>query len=231
MPPTDIELVDVRVVRDGRAVLADLTTRIPGGAFVAVVGENGSGKSTLLEVLAGTLPHAGRITGLPRRRGYVVQRTGAGDTLPLTARAAVEMGRWGLRGPLGRLRPDDHAAVDGALDTLGLETLQHRQLRSLSGGERQRVLVAQGLAQEAELTLLDEPTSAADAAACDRIGTAMRAHVERGRTVVVATHDRATLARADHALLLDRGRLVAQGSPHEVAEVQARRAARALLLT
>ncbi|MFC7431485.1 MULTISPECIES: metal ABC transporter ATP-binding protein [unclassified Agrococcus] len=216
--------------RDGHPALVDVSLTLPAARVTALVGDNGSGKSTMLEVLAGVLAHDGAIDGLPERRALVVQRTDLAERLPMTARAAVAMGLWRERGPLRRLTRDDRARVDAALDVVGMRALASRQLAALSGGQRQRVLVAQGLVQDAPLTLLDEPTASADAASRDRIDAAMRALAERGSTVIVATHDRASLARADHAVLLERGRVVAEGVPEEVAAEQVRRAAAALAL-
>ncbi|GAA2170852.1 zinc ABC transporter ATP-binding protein AztA [Agrococcus versicolor] len=225
-----IELHHVTAHRGARPALDDVGASLPSGAITALVGDNGSGKSTLLEVLAGTLPHAGRIDGLPARRALVVQRTDLGDRLPLTAHATVAMGLWAERGLLGRLRAADRARVDAALDAVCMRELAGAGLSTLSGGQRQRVLVAQGIVQDASLVLLDEPTASADAASRDRIDAALRALALRGATVVVATHDRASLARADHAVLLDRGRVVVEGAPAVVAAAQARRAAEALAL-
>lgn len=216
--------------RDGHRALDGISLVLPAASVTALVGDNGSGKSTLLEVLAGVLAFDGATAGLPERRALVVQRTDLAERLPMTARAAVAMGLWRERGLLRRLRPEDRARVDAALDVVGMRALAGRQLAALSGGQRQRVLVAQGLVQDAPLTLLDEPTASADAASRDRIDAAMRALAERGSTVVVATHDRASLARADHAVLLERGRVVAEGAPADVAAEQARRAAAALTL-
>ncbi|WP_072314704.1 ATP-binding cassette domain-containing protein [Agrococcus sp. Marseille-P2731] len=214
----------------GDALALDaVTCDLPAGAVTAIVGGNGSGKSTLLEVLAGLLePTAGEVTGLPDDRALVLQRTEGGDRLPLTARQAVEMGLWRERGLLGRIGAEGRRRVTAALRAVDMEGSAERQLSGMSGGQRQRVLVAQGLVQRAPLLLLDEPAAAADAEARDRIDAAIAEAAAAGATVVLATHDRSSLARADHAILLERGRLIATGSPSEVADAQAARAAAAL---
>lgn len=228
-PSTGIRIEHVRVRRGDAIAVDDLDATLPAGAVTAIVGGNGSGKSTLIEALAGLLPlAAGRIEGLPTARALVVQRTEGGERLPLTGRQAVAMGLWRERGLLRRIGAAGRARVAEALDAVGMAAIADRQLASMSGGERQRILVAQGLVQDAPLLLLDEPAAAADAEARDRIDAALRWSAARGAVVVVATHDRSSLARADRAILLERGRLIAEGSPVEVAEVQASHAAAAL---
>ncbi|MFW3464256.1 metal ABC transporter ATP-binding protein [Streptomyces microflavus] len=147
---------------------------------------------------------------------FVPQRGAVGDTLPLTVRQTVEMGRWGERGPWRRLAARDHATVDAVLDRLGIGDLASRQLGELSGGQRQRALIAQGLAQESDLLLLDEPTTGLDPEARDRIGTLLTALVADGVTVIQATHDLAVARAADNCLLLQNGHLAGQGRPDPV---------------
>jgi zinc/manganese transport system ATP-binding protein len=184
----------------------------------ALVGPNGSGKSTLLGVLAGVIkPTSGDLlrTG-DRPPAFVPQRGAVGDTLPLTVRQTVEMGRWGERGPWRRLTARDHTTVDEMLDRLGIGDLAPRQLGELSGGQRQRALIAQGLAQESDLLLLDEPTTGLDPEARDRIGALLTALVADGVTIVQATHDLEVARTADACLLLQDGRLAGQGRPDQV---------------
>ncbi len=131
-------------------------------------------------------------------------------------RQTVEMGRWSARGPWRRLTRRDHTAVDGALGRLGIGHLASRQLGELSGGQRQRALIAQGLAQESDLLLLDEPTTGLDPQARERIGALLTELVAEGVTVVQATHDLAAARSADACLLLRDGRLAGRGAPCEV---------------
>ncbi|MFG3442121.1 zinc ABC transporter ATP-binding protein AztA [Nonomuraea sp. NPDC047897] len=206
-----------------RTVLHRLSARLPRAGVTAVVGPNGSGKSTLLGVLAGTVRLSGGAVGRPTtgRPGFVVQRDAVSDSLPITARDTVAMGRWALRGPWRRLRPDDWAIVDACMTVLDVADLAPRRLGTLSGGQRQRVLVAQGLAQQPDLLLLDEPTTGVDANARQHIVAALDREKARGVTVVHATHDLDLAMRADHCLLLDGGRLLAQGPPDSVLTPQA----------
>ncbi|MET4927302.1 zinc ABC transporter ATP-binding protein AztA [Streptomyces sp. PSRA5] len=200
-----------------RSVLCQLTARVPAFTTTAVVGPNGSGKSTLLGVMAGVIPvTAGTVehrTG--RRAAFVVQRGATADTLPLTVRDTVAMGRWERRGSWRRLSRRDRDVVEVSMERLDITPLAERQLGELSGGQRQRALVAQGLAQEADLLLLDEPGTGLDAAAQGLIADVLAEVTAEGGTVVLATHDLTAARAAGHVLLLQEGRLRGEGAPGE----------------
>ncbi|MGY5000981.1 zinc ABC transporter ATP-binding protein AztA [Streptomyces griseus] len=199
----------------GRVVMEQFTAHVPAFTTTAVVGPNGSGKSTLLGVVAGVIrATAGRVEHRTDRRvAYVAQRSAASDVLPMTVRDAVAMGRWGRRGLWRRLSRRDRAVVEASMTRLGVDSLAHRQLGELSGGQRQRALVAQGLAQEADLLLLDEPATGLDATAQRLIADVLAEVTKEGVTVVQATHDLEAARAAGHLLLLRDGRLLAEGDP------------------
>lgn len=213
-----VTLRDVAAGYPRRPVLGQLTAHIPQSAITAVVGPNGSGKSTLLNVLAEVLPlTSGTVERVSTSRpALVVQRSAVADTLPLTVRDAVAMGRWARRGRWRRLTAHDWSVVGGSMERLGIRSLAERQLGELSGGQRQRVLVAQGLAQEAGLLLLDEPTTGLDEEARQSIADVLHEIAADGGTVVQATHDLSAALDADHCLLLQDGRLAAEGVPADV---------------
>ena len=201
-------------------VLRAATFVVPAGAVTALIGPNGAGKSTLLHALAGLLPpRSGRLEVVAAQDdggvAYVLQGTQVGLHLPLTVRETVTMGRYATAGPIRRLRPEDRAAVDAALEALALTDLASRPLHQLSGGQRQRAFVAQGLAQGAQLLLLDEPITGLDLVSRQHILDAIEAERAAGRTVVVSTHDLGDASQADHLLLLA-GRVVASGPPDAV---------------
>jgi ABC-type Mn2+/Zn2+ transport system ATPase subunit len=203
-----------------RVVLEAATFTVPEGAVTALIGPNGAGKSTVLHAVAGLLaPRAGRLDIPARhRRGgvaYVLQATHANEHLPITVRETVTMGRYATAGPLRRLRAADREAIDGAMAAVAISDLAARPLRDLSGGQRQRAFVAQGLAQEADVLLLDEPITGLDLVSRQHIIDAIGRERAAGRAVLVSTHDLGDAAAADHLLLLA-GRVVASGPPADV---------------
>ncbi|MEU3271010.1 zinc ABC transporter ATP-binding protein AztA [Saccharomonospora sp. NPDC006951] len=202
----------------GRRVLHDISTRLPLGGVTAIVGANGSGKSTLLGTLAGVVtPSSGTIyrpwRGHP---AYVVQRSAVADLLPVTVRDTVAMGRWATANRWLPLSAKDKRIIRECLEKLGIGALADRRLSALSGGQRQRALVAQGLAQDAAVLLLDEPAAGLDEAAKRDIADVIDEASANGVTVVQATHDVDDALRADHCLRLEAGRLAADGAPRAV---------------
>lgn len=209
----------------GPAVALDTSSfTIPRGAITALIGPNGSGKSTLLNGIAGlTTPISGRIEvrhheGRLGRIAYVLQGTKVNDALPVTVREIVAMGRYPGHGAVGRLGEDDRAAIDRAMARLDITDLAGRHLSELSGGQRQRVFVAQGLAQDHDLLLLDEPITGLDIVSAQAIDDVIHDEHDRGCTVIMTTHDLAEAHVADHVVLLA-GRVVAAGPPAEVLTV------------
>ena len=201
--------------------LASSSFQLPLGAVTAVIGPNGSGKSTLLNLLAGLLrPSAGtlEVLGSPSHPtdqiAYVLQATNVNETLPISVREVVTMGRYATRGLVGRLSADDRATVQSAMDALGIADLARRSLHQLSGGQRQRVFVAQGLAQDHRLLLLDEPLMGLDLVSAAAIERVISEETSAGRTVVLTTHDVSQALAADWAVLMA-GRVIACGRPLE----------------
>ncbi|MEV4128138.1 zinc ABC transporter ATP-binding protein AztA [Nocardia sp. NPDC049707] len=205
-----------------RTVLHDITTDIPAARMTAIVGANGSGKSTLLSVLAGVLtPSSGTVQRVGARRpALVVQHSAVPATLPITVRETVAMGRWAHRGPWRRLTRTDTEIVHDCMARLGITDLAGRRLTTLSGGQRQRALLAQALAQESDLLLLDEPTTGLDTQAQQQISQVLYEIRADGVTVVLATHDRNEALRADNCLLLRDGHLITAGDPITVLQDQ-----------
>jgi ABC-type Mn2+/Zn2+ transport system ATPase subunit len=197
--------------------LAPTSLAFGPGETVALVGPNGSGKSTLLLVLAGLLrPTSGTVV---RRAGssvsFVAQHQLQHRWMPLSVGEVVRMGRYGERGLLGRIRADDRRAIAAAAERMAVADLVHRPFGALSGGQRQRVLVAQALAAEPDLLLLDEPITGLDLASQQRILDVIAEQRANGATVVLSTHHLGEARCTDRVLLLA-GCVIADGTPDDV---------------
>jgi ABC-type Mn2+/Zn2+ transport system ATPase subunit len=222
MTETALRLDRLAVGYGHRAVVKDISLELPAGQALALVGTNGSGKSTLLKTLAGLLPVVAGAAELvggppgrnPRRVAYLGQFHRTSLILPLRAEDVVRMGRYPVHGLLGRMGERDRVLVGEALERMGITGLKDSPLGLLSGGQQQRVYLAQALAQQAEVLLLDEPTGGLDATGRELFSRALRAERERGTAVVTATHDIREAEECDRVLLLAR-RVVACGPPGE----------------
>lgn len=204
-------------VRYGDSVaLTGVDLDVPAASSLAVIGPNGSGKSTLLNAIAGVVkPSAGTVVGPGGAPTLVLQSTEVDRSLPMTVRDAVSLGRYTSVGLLRPFRSTDREAVDRALRRLEIEDLVRRQIHELSGGQRQRVLVAQGLAQDSNLLLLDEPVTGLDVVSRKVILDVVDEEVAAGRTVILTTHSLEEAQRCGQVLLLDT-RPIACGPPAEV---------------
>jgi manganese transport system ATP-binding protein len=204
-----------------RVALAASDFEIPTRSITAVIGPNGSGKSTVLNAIAGlTAPVSGHLAvrtpaGDRAAVAYVLQATTVNEAMPVTVREVVAMGRYARLGPFRPFGERDRRVCREAMDRLDILDLATRHLDELSGGQRQRVFVAQGLAQQASLLLLDEPVTGLDLLSRETILAVVQEEKVRGATVIVTTHDLAEASEADHVLLLS-GRVVASGPPGSV---------------
>ena len=215
--PIAVENLTVRF--DTVTALDRITHVFQPGTATAVMGVNGSGKTTLLESLAGMLRiTSGRISGVPDRVAYICQHPPA-TWMPLTAGEVIAMGRYRERGLTGRFRAADRAAVLEAANHLEVAQLENRDFGSLSGGQQQRVRIAQALAAEPALILLDEPITGLDIPSQDRILAVIDEYAERGAVVIVTTHH-LDEARHCHTVMLLANRLAAVGSPEDVLTVE-----------
>lgn len=223
MRPMRMNRVAVRAtgveVRYGSTVALEASDfEIQKGGVTAVIGPNGSGKSTMLNAIAGLVqPSSGSIeVEIARGRlSYVMQATKVNENLPVTVGEIVAMGRYASLGAYQTMGGQDREAVASAMERLEITHLAGRHLHDLSGGQRQRVFVAQGLAQEHDLLLLDEPLTGIDLTTAQAIDDVIHAETAEGCSVVMTTHDLSEARTADYVVLLA-GRVVTWGSPSEV---------------
>ncbi|GBF04158.1 ABC-type Mn2+ transport system, ATPase component, mntA [Deinococcus aerius] len=215
--------VENLTVRYGTQVaLEDATVRFEAGTFSAVIGPNGAGKSTLLKTLVGLLPDpAGRVRFDPGHTAqncvsYVPQQQTLDWAFPVTVWDVAMMGRTGRLGWLRWPSRGDRERVTAALRETGVYELRHRHIGALSGGQRQRVLLARMLARDGHLLLLDEPLTGVDAATQEQLMALLRAQADKGRAVVMVTHDLEQARRWCDRIILVNRRIVADGTPDEV---------------
>ncbi|RKR73992.1 ABC transporter ATP-binding protein [Frondihabitans australicus] len=188
----------IRYVRDGRAILDDVSLWAPPGAVTAVIGPSGSGKSSLLAILAGLeQPDAGTVTNPfeASRTALILQAYGLVSLL--TASENVEMA---LQADAGLSRRRIRRRAAAALAEVGLEPVADHLTEALSGGQQQRVAIARALVVAPRLLIADEFTAELDPVSRGRVDGMVRGLARGGATVVIATHDPAIAAAADHVL-------------------------------
>jgi zinc transport system ATP-binding protein len=198
--PPLVELRGGAVAHGGTPVLSGVDLRIEAGEVVAVLGPNGAGKSTLVRALVGLHPLAAgtlELFGTPaaqlrerHRVGYVPQRVGAGSGVPATVHEVVLSGRLHALRRWRRATATDRDEVAHALEVVGLSTYGERPVAELSGGQQQRVLIARALVGEADLLVLDEPTSGVDLGSQQALATALdHLRTLHGKGVLLVAHE------------------------------------------
>jgi zinc transport system ATP-binding protein len=212
-----ISLTDTAAELGGRPVLRGVDLTVRPGEVVALLGANGSGKSTAVRVTVGQVPvtaGAAALFGTPVRRfrdwarvGYVPQRSTAAGGVPATVREIVSAGRLARRRlrPLGR---EDRAAVDRALELVGLADRAGESVNALSGGQHQRVLIARALTGEPDVLIMDEPLAGVDLSSQRVLADTLTAQTGRGTAVLLVLHELGPLAPLiDRAVVLAHGRV------------------------
>jgi iron complex transport system ATP-binding protein len=214
-----------------RRALNGFSLSMARGEIRALIGPNGSGKSTALQALAGLItPSQGKaeIDGatvatmsrraIAKKLAFLPQQPTAPDEM--TIAQLVRQGRFPHVGLFRSYDRKDEEAIEWALESTGLSALADRTLQELSGGERQRAWISAALAQEAEILLLDEPTSFLDIGyQVEVLDLVHRLSRERGVTIVMAIHDiNQAIAISDRISLLEKGELRFDGVPRKLAE-------------
>jgi iron complex transport system ATP-binding protein len=228
MPPP-LRLTDVRLVRDGRTILAPLSWTVRANERWVVLGPNGSGKTTLIQIAGLYLhPSSGRVEVLGhalgrcdvrevrRSIGLVSAALTAQLRPQLTAIDTVMTARFAALEPWWhRYTDEDRDAAQQALERLGVGGLAERSLGTLSSGERQRVLLARAFLGRPGLVLLDEPGTRLDLGAREAVVTALSelaADATAPPMVMVTHHVDEIPPGFDHVLVLRDGEVVAAGT-------------------
>ena len=218
-------MADIRTERlekrfGGLAAVDSVDLQIREGSFTAILGPSGCGKTTLLRCIAGLAePDSGRIfiggkevTRLPsykRNLGFVFQRPAMFPHMTVYENIAwaLQLRNW----PKAKIKD----RVLEMVRLVRLEGLQDRAYRQLSGGQAQRVVIARALAPQPDVLFLDEPLSQLDAKLRDELKLEIaEIHRQTGCTTLMVTHDQAeALTIADNVLLMDRGKIVQEGTP------------------
>lgn len=225
---TILTLEDVTFGYGGNPVLDGVSLAFRPGEFVAVVGPNGCGKSTLLKVMAGLLVPGHGSVMLEGRYISAFSRKKLAQRMAMLAQSneapagmvvsdLVGMGRFAHEGWLSRGTPKDQTHIDTAMQTMAVSDLAARRVGELSGGQLQRARMAMALAQDANILLLDEPTNHLDLKHQYALLETAREQAATGRAVIAVLHDliHASLY-ADRIILMDGGKVVADGSASEV---------------
>jgi iron complex transport system ATP-binding protein len=214
-----VENLSVR--RRGVAVVDAVTLSVGPGEVVGLIGPNGAGKTTLLRAAMGLLPFSGTssLAALPARdraRAAAFLPQAREVAWPVSVEVLVALGRGPHLGA-GGIAEADRAAVERALDRMGIAALRARPATELSGGEQARALIARVLAQETPLILADEPVAGLDPAAQIATMEVFAALAGEGRGVLASIHDLGLAVRhCTRLVALSRGRLLADGAPADV---------------
>ncbi len=223
------------IVLSGTTVVDDFSMQLSAGELVGLIGPNGAGKSTLLRALAGVYPvQSGHIRLLDKelstystaeRARHLAWLAQSGPiNWPLSVERLVALGRTPHQRAWQRTSVSELGIIDRVLAETDCQNLRHRDATSLSGGERARVLLARALASEPTVLLADEPVAALDLAHQLQTMELLRNFAHNSTACLVVLHDLSLAARyCDKLILMDKGRLVAAGSPRQVLTVEALR--------
>jgi len=236
-PPADnlLEVEGLRIQYGGVAAIADVGFKIPRGSIVGLIGPNGAGKTSLVDGLTGAVrPAAGRVlfngADITGRSAHRLARSGLTrtfqsvelfDDLTVEENLLVAAERPSLLRALGQvlwpLERPGREAVAWAADVAQIADVLQRFPRELSHGQRKLVGVARALAGRPSLLLLDEPAAGLDTEETALLGEKLRELPQHGITLLLIDHDMSLVLKVcDHILVIDFGKLIAEGSPAEI---------------
>ncbi|MBE9060818.1 metal ABC transporter ATP-binding protein [cf. Phormidesmis sp. LEGE 11477] len=223
----DITVDDISVTySNAKLALYNASCMVMPGTITALVGPNGSGKSTLFKSIMGFLqPSQGkiRVGGFPVQKvqkrqlmAYVPQSDEVDWNFPVSVFEVVMMGRYGYMNIFRTPRQKDRRIVMESLERVGLVDFRNHQIGELSGGQKKRAFLARALAQEGKVILLDEPFTGVDVKTEKRIIDLLLQLKQEGHTILVSTHDLASVSTfCDRTILLNQT-ILASGTTQEV---------------
>ena len=222
-----LRAADLSVRLAGNLIIDGATLDLRPGELTLLVGPNGAGKTTLMRALAGLLPSEGTIalqnkplaafSVRDRARHIAYLPQGHIFHWPMNVAAVVALGRHPHADAFTPLADEDRAAVARAIAATAIEPWAARAVTTLSGGERARVALARALATQAPVLLADEPTMSLDPRHQLVVMELLARAAHDGGAVLAIVHDLALAARfADRVVMMERGRIVAEGRPRDV---------------
>ncbi|WP_217078072.1 ABC transporter ATP-binding protein [Clostridium baratii] len=224
-----IRTKDLNISYGNLDIVKDLNLEIPKGKITTIIGANGCGKSTILKTLARIIkPKSGSIyinnkelnsqdsKELAKAMAVLPQSPQAPSGL--TVEELISYGRFPHQKGFGKLKDEDKDIINWALEKTRILEFRDRPIEALSGGQRQRAWIAMALAQETDILLLDEPTTYLDLAhQLEVLKLLEELNKKEGRTIVMVIHELNNAARfADHMIGVKKGKIVCQGTAHEV---------------
>lgn len=219
-----LEIHDLTVSYDKKPVLWGIDLTLPYGALCGIVGPNGAGKSTLIKAIMDLIEvNSGyvklfdkELNDIRKKVSYVPQRESVDWDFPASVLDVVLMGRYSRLGLFKNPRKADKEAAMKALEMVGMENYQQRQISQLSGGQQQRVFLARALTQNADIYFLDEPFAGVDASTEKAIVQILQKLSKEGKTIIVVHHDLQSVETYFDWVILLNLRLIASGPTKEV---------------
>ena len=219
---------NLSVFKDNKNIINEISFDFPSGSYVSIIGPNGAGKTTLLKTLAGLLDFKGSLLinnvdsnelfkySNKNNCAYVPQNISIPERMSLIE--YVLLGRNTYTNWFLSEDKKDYEIVEKALNKLNLQTKKNQMVKTLSGGEMQRATLSRALAQEANLLLLDEPTSSLDFAKThDFFNLISQLKQDLKLTVFLSTHDINSISKySEYVIVLKKGKKIFSGKINEI---------------
>jgi zinc transport system ATP-binding protein len=181
-----IDADNLQVRFGGEIAIEDVSLCIHKGEFVGLIGPNGAGKTSLLRAVLGLIePSKGTVRKRAVAAGYIPQRGALyNGNVPISAFEVVLLGSRGSK-----------PVAFEALEAVRMTAVAHRRFNELSGGQQQRIVLAKALASNADLLILDEPTTGIDERLQNEFYELLRTLQQRGITIIMVSHEVDTVLR------------------------------------